>query len=951
MSSFAEIRTLARRLDRLESAARKTKQPTLGFSSIDDGAITSVDEDQNLKMVFGKQFDGTQTAAVLSGPTPPAPTVPFASPASAGLKVYWDGTFADGQIAPMDFTRITVHAEPLDTFVDFNPLDQTKIVGEFNTARGGEVYVSLTIEEHIVYLVTWTQSGTFSLPSEVDFGTPIPIGGVPTEPPSTSPELEVTGTAEGFLVKAETPPPGTEIEYHVSTTAGFVPDATTLSATTSATTYYAVALPDGSRFETDIAYYWRSIAKNPAGAAEDPSTEIVEFLDPDQISELITGSLVTGFILTGSIQIGQITIDANTGITVPQPSGSPIHIPSDGSAAQFSGSFVTNDLTVETNAVLNGVSTIIGELNLLGGIPNPVAAPEVGPWLFYSQINWSIPSGGNWRGLAFADIDIEGTPKTVAFTTNTHGSPDTVGAAVFQDGGGGDPIASHPLTTGAGAQSYGLTIIGDTVYVLFWHYGIHSLRIHRYNVDVSGGEFVSNGSAINFNLNSSWDTSHVLGIGNDGTNLLIGYRTNSGEIKAERRNKDTGAFVSAQTLDASMDIDSITSINYGEFDFGTEKYVVGQNSHPRRVMVFNPDGSQSTEHHWASITGGAVTWYDGMFIEMNYWGDTAGGNVWKYSPAVTAVTRFYRYTWFDWNEAGGTHETARSPATEYEIPPRGWPHLTAAPAPEANSTEDDAANLVRFYMGDTAETCRSLSLAQPPEEGPPGGRTFFSGAIDSPTETPLAPTDSTFISATSYGTINSALGDGDGPLIRLTGLGEGRVGPLLWDSTGALQRFRCGPEDENDDPLVDFLADGSWRLGDLDSDNTGTAYAMYGLSSQSIPSTAGFTKIAFDSPVSGGAVSTGSGTVTVNKSGIYVLTVGTALSAGGSKVVIRITRNGTPVTSQSDEGGGYRYLSCCATLSLDAGDEIEADINHGDGSSVSLSANYTNLGVTRMVGT
>lgn len=168
-----QIRALARRLAALEARAKQSKQPTLAFSTIDGGgALQATDENDALTMIVGKQFDDTNTAAVVTGPTPPTPSAPLVTPAPGVLRAYWDGTFEDNGFAPMDFSRVMVYAEPMSTYVGPQPLNQALMVGEFNTATGSEVTISLPGVEHAFYLVCWTQAGKYGAASDPSLGTP-----------------------------------------------------------------------------------------------------------------------------------------------------------------------------------------------------------------------------------------------------------------------------------------------------------------------------------------------------------------------------------------------------------------------------------------------------------------------------------------------------------------------------------------------------------------------------------------------------------------------------------------------------------------------------------------------------------------------------------------------------------------------------------------------------------
>lgn len=173
MAVDPQIRALVRRISALEKGLLATRQPSLGNSSIEGGALQAANDNGDLTMIVGSQFDGTNTASVVTGPTPPKPVLPLLTEASGVLKVYWDGTFEGGAVAPMDFSRVLAYAEPSSTYDGPDPMNQALIIGEFNTATGAEISAALPGGvEHVVYLVTWTQAGKFGLASDASLGTP-----------------------------------------------------------------------------------------------------------------------------------------------------------------------------------------------------------------------------------------------------------------------------------------------------------------------------------------------------------------------------------------------------------------------------------------------------------------------------------------------------------------------------------------------------------------------------------------------------------------------------------------------------------------------------------------------------------------------------------------------------------------------------------------------------------
>lgn len=173
MAVDPQIRALARRVASLEKARLAHKQPRLAHSSIEGGALQATDDYGDLTMILGTQFDGTTAPVVVVSPAPPKPSLPFITAQQGALRVYWDGTWADGAVAPMDFARVTVYARPLASYVEPEPLNQAIIVGTFVQATGGEVTAALDPGiEYAVYFHAWNVAGKYGPSSDVATGTP-----------------------------------------------------------------------------------------------------------------------------------------------------------------------------------------------------------------------------------------------------------------------------------------------------------------------------------------------------------------------------------------------------------------------------------------------------------------------------------------------------------------------------------------------------------------------------------------------------------------------------------------------------------------------------------------------------------------------------------------------------------------------------------------------------------
>src|SRR5690349_11386701 len=102
---------IARDLLALRRDLRRVQtQPQLAFSSVEGGYVLWNDDDGNPAVVVGQQFDGTNSASVLTGPPPPTPTTPTATATYFAATVTWDGLFVDDALVPMDFSRVEIHA-------------------------------------------------------------------------------------------------------------------------------------------------------------------------------------------------------------------------------------------------------------------------------------------------------------------------------------------------------------------------------------------------------------------------------------------------------------------------------------------------------------------------------------------------------------------------------------------------------------------------------------------------------------------------------------------------------------------------------------------------------------------------------------------------------------------------------------------------------------------------
>ncbi|WP_282795789.1 hypothetical protein [Streptomyces sp. CC224B] len=158
-----DLAKLAARIAALEHRlSQQTRTSRLAYSSLEDGAVEVYDAGGSLRAVIGQQPDGTSGVIAVNGPRPPAPSPAAAAPVLGGLRITWDGTFADANAAPLDLSRVQVH---LLTRPDGEP-DVMAPAATIEAASGASVTIATGYYQDVwVRLVAVNTSGTPSLPS------------------------------------------------------------------------------------------------------------------------------------------------------------------------------------------------------------------------------------------------------------------------------------------------------------------------------------------------------------------------------------------------------------------------------------------------------------------------------------------------------------------------------------------------------------------------------------------------------------------------------------------------------------------------------------------------------------------------------------------------------------------------------------------------------------------
>jgi len=180
MADSLSARQLARLFDsydeRLKALERGARTGQLQNASITGTSITVYDEDGSTRRgAIGLQADGTIGLVAVNGPAPAAPSAPAVTPSLAGLRITWDGTFADGSAVPADFAHVAVH---VSTETGFTPSVATFAGTITKAGDGGMLPVTpLPYQPHYVRLVGVNTSGIPGDPSDETSGTPLQVDG------------------------------------------------------------------------------------------------------------------------------------------------------------------------------------------------------------------------------------------------------------------------------------------------------------------------------------------------------------------------------------------------------------------------------------------------------------------------------------------------------------------------------------------------------------------------------------------------------------------------------------------------------------------------------------------------------------------------------------------------------------------------------------------------------
>ena len=601
----------------------------------------------------------------------------------------------------------------------------------------------------------------------IDPGT-LPDPEMPTEPPATSPELSVSGTAESLIATTTGVEASTLLEYHISTLSGFIPDNTTLFIETRSNIVPITSLANGTPLDLNLTYYLRVIAKNVVGAAP-ASPEVEGTLDPDKVTSLALAQAAIGFILSGRISVGAAYWDANEGLVFPQPDGGIIRFPVDGtSAAEITAHLIARSLEVEDNAKFYGTTELSGLIKLISGISNP--SRQVTLSYTWDQIRVKDQSGNNWNGnfSGLTEHHLGTHWMTVASIAS--------GLVIVQIDKTTGATTQTPIT-GSGTSGFtpegfmNLTPGSDAYYMM----GTDSNRSNQRYVYLLNSSGVKSGE---FPISGNFATSPVLSRApSPSAAILVGWVTSSNNINVRRygilgnlMSTDNYGTKPSGAANLRAFIEDPADLAQPRIWFTFDGFA------ERKVFCYNASTQAAIPLTNFLCAGNAVPRPGGLWFEDGrFYTLSSTGELWKYSTIPDGATIDVGYTWYD--SVSPTHETALGSSPKVNWP---WPARTKlvvnipAAAPQVDASGTDIANQIRIYAKPSAGPTYSLQTTLAV-----GVREAQFDSLASGTGTP--PTSNGFIGVgITPGTISSEDVRQDGkPKFSANGFGSGRFDGLI----------------------------------------------------------------------------------------------------------------------------------------------------------------------------
>lgn len=451
-----------------------------------------------------------------------------------------------------------------------------------------------------------------------------------------------------------------------------------------------------------------SLPSSPKRATNQEISSEYGYFGEISVTQLVAGIMEASIILAADIMTGssgaRAGLSATDGIVSFDPNGEPVFsvpiIPDEtGHIAAFLRAALTaTSLTVEDFLALRGVNNEFSKgsiTTLATGTTAPQSPPQ--PSIGWTNKPLTFGTGLSLNGTGFAVDGSNFWQLTSLFGGEMQ--------RFVEDTGSYNSVPGASYNLGSWMQPTGITVLGAYVYVIGRDTrenvgGFGKFYVWKY--DKTNGSYVSRWqyqpSGSDTGLYSNFDPA----LGNNGTNLLISQcrNSNTGDKSVWIRTYNTAGALQSTLQTDHLPGDHQVSILYGNFDYGSARYIMTSRS--SRITAY------------ACLTTGARSPNDDFILPKPSWGQVWDGGVFKTSTvdgvcihssinwANPAVDRWWvAHSWFDSNPTGGLHETLISKKVSFLMKKRANLTVTSPPLPANTGGTDDVTG-VRIYHGNGA---------------------------------------------------------------------------------------------------------------------------------------------------------------------------------------------------------------------------------------------------------
>ncbi|ASZ73345.1 minor tail protein [Brevibacterium phage LuckyBarnes] len=367
-------------------------------------------------------------------------------------------------------------------------------------------------------------------------------------------------------------------------------------------------MAQAEEFIGDNAILTDSITAPKIVASEELTAKVADFLRVR--SEMIEADAIDGMVIRGLTLLAgndRHRLDDGGYAIFDENGDRRTYLSPEGSS--FKGEVEADNLVVNGGAELRGTENILaqgGKLTIAAGVTDPTAPPNVQPYWEGIELESRLDEA---TGLAF-----DGTNYWTGYKRSL---------------GGGQVEAYRVKITPEGVvtkfsatswnEFWGVTAIGSELFWLYKTYGGFSSQ--KAMVEVTDLNLVKKRDFefVDIGLDAKGKADYLPGIGNDGTNVVIGHASDNGTLRVRIYNKTTGAQIGSTISEPNTNFaGDVNGIYMGPADDGTTRIYINKRDR-KYVYTYTSagvyDGTRTFQTATASSVG--LAFHNGAFHTLD----------------------------------------------------------------------------------------------------------------------------------------------------------------------------------------------------------------------------------------------------------------------------------------------------------------------------------------------